>query len=408
MRNEISCNIVQDLLPSYVDNLTSEETNQSIEMHMQNCTQCREMYNRMKQPEVSEQVNQRKDIDFLKKARSKARLHITVGITVAVIAVILIVLINTFLIGKVIDNPELIKAEVEVTNKHIVLTGNLTDSSKGVSDVQFENKDGIVHVTVLETGRSSFHENKFNANYDSDEVVSQIWLGDRILWDNGENISVDVAKVFETKHPYIGNMSKNGESVIALGISEDIGNFTNELQTTKEPYGWKLIAKQEYVSQSRSVIEMKMKAYASALIAVIDNLGYVTFDYIVDGKECSLTVTEQDADTLVDQSVKLMAQAPCGLQTLMVILNLSDGYKGNSIVNYKLNSDGTWSCEGRYYKYRMVLTGRTANEKADGRLVVLTNSTGITYSQVVWSMMSSNLEEKMDSNDTLVVEVGGN
>lgn len=408
MKNELSCEVVQDLLPSYVDGLTSEVTNQSIEAHIQNCTNCSEILNRMKQPEISELKMQKHDIDFLKKTRTKTRLYIVVVAIIAVIAVIAVVLMNAFFIGKEIDDPDLVQVEATVTNNHIVLKGNLTDSGKGIAEVRFDNEDGIVHVTVLATKKCSFHKNDFNADYDSATVISQIWLGDRILWDNGDNISEDVAKLYKTKHPYVGNMPENGDSALALGISKDIGNYTNELQTKEEPYGWKLIGEQDYASENRTKIETQMKAYASALVAVIDNLGYVTFEYTVDGEKCLLTITEKDADTLAGQSVKEMAKTPCGLQELMKILNLSDGYIGSRIVNYSQSSDGTWKCEGYDYKYRVVLKGRDANAKADGRYVVLTNDAGITYDEVSWSLLSSNSNDRLNPKETVIVEIGGN
>ena len=34
------CKIVQDLLPNYVENLTTKETNQFIENHLENCKDC--------------------------------------------------------------------------------------------------------------------------------------------------------------------------------------------------------------------------------------------------------------------------------------------------------------------------------------------------------------------------------
>ena len=408
MKNELSCEVVQDLLPSYVDGLTSEVTNKSIESHIQNCTSCSEIFNRMKQPEISEMTMQKQDIDFLKKTRAKTRLHIVVGAIIAVIAVIAVVLMNAYFIGKNIDNPDLIKVDATVTNCHIVLNGNLTDFGEGVADVKFENENGIVHVTVLATKRSNFHKNYFYANYDSDTVISQIWLGDRIIWDNGDNISEDVAKLYKTKHSYIGNMSENEESALALEIWKDIGNYTNELQTIEEPYGWKLIAKQNYAMENRLKIEAQMKAYASALIAVIDNLGYVTFEYTVDEEKCLLTFTEKEADTLAGQSVKEMAKTPCGLQELMKILNLSDGFIGSRIENYSQSSDGTWKCEGYDYKYRVVVTGRDANAKADGRYVVLTNDAGITYDEVSWSLLSSNTNDWLNPEETVIVEIGGN
>ena len=37
---ELSCAIVEDLLPTYVERLTSEETNMAVEAHLASCPAC--------------------------------------------------------------------------------------------------------------------------------------------------------------------------------------------------------------------------------------------------------------------------------------------------------------------------------------------------------------------------------
>ena len=46
MSDKLRCEIVQDLLPSYVDGLTSDETNEAIKDHLADCVSCRDMYER--------------------------------------------------------------------------------------------------------------------------------------------------------------------------------------------------------------------------------------------------------------------------------------------------------------------------------------------------------------------------
>ena len=41
------CKIVEDLLPLYLDHLTSEETSEYIRKHMENCSMCMQNYKRM-------------------------------------------------------------------------------------------------------------------------------------------------------------------------------------------------------------------------------------------------------------------------------------------------------------------------------------------------------------------------
>lgn len=43
----MKCEIIKDLLPSYIDGLTSSESNLEIEEHLKNCHQCREIFEQM-------------------------------------------------------------------------------------------------------------------------------------------------------------------------------------------------------------------------------------------------------------------------------------------------------------------------------------------------------------------------
>lgn len=74
--------VFKDLAPAYIDKLTSEETNEQIESHMDQCEECRNYLNKMKEDLFSENENERRkdnrNIDYFKKVRSKNRKKITV------------------------------------------------------------------------------------------------------------------------------------------------------------------------------------------------------------------------------------------------------------------------------------------------------------------------------------------
>lgn len=40
---KISCNIIEDLLPLYVDDMVSEDSRQLVEEHLKECTTCQKM-----------------------------------------------------------------------------------------------------------------------------------------------------------------------------------------------------------------------------------------------------------------------------------------------------------------------------------------------------------------------------
>lgn len=68
MKMDFNCDIVRDLLPSYVDRLTSAATNAAVEAHLTECPACSEMLAHMSAPEAPEEPEQ-KELDFLKKQR---------------------------------------------------------------------------------------------------------------------------------------------------------------------------------------------------------------------------------------------------------------------------------------------------------------------------------------------------
>ena len=40
MKNDLTCGVVRDLLPSYVEGLTAPETNEAVERHLSDCADC--------------------------------------------------------------------------------------------------------------------------------------------------------------------------------------------------------------------------------------------------------------------------------------------------------------------------------------------------------------------------------
>jgi predicted neutral ceramidase superfamily lipid hydrolase len=76
MNKDIACAVVKDLLPNYIDKLTSKETNQILENHLTDCTDCSNVCNEMmgtikldkvpKQPNLKFFLNKTKRMYLLK------------------------------------------------------------------------------------------------------------------------------------------------------------------------------------------------------------------------------------------------------------------------------------------------------------------------------------------------------
>lgn len=104
MENKISCDVIKDLLPTYLDELTSEESNQMIEAHINKCAECKKTLENMRTPEIDEEQIEieKKEIDFLKKSRKHLEtvLGVTIGLAISIVIVVLIVSFCRYSINK--------------------------------------------------------------------------------------------------------------------------------------------------------------------------------------------------------------------------------------------------------------------------------------------------------------------
>ena len=60
MSTKMSCDMIRDLLPSYLDELTSDESNQAINEHLRSCENCRNELERLKRVRKKEGEERRK------------------------------------------------------------------------------------------------------------------------------------------------------------------------------------------------------------------------------------------------------------------------------------------------------------------------------------------------------------
>lgn len=71
MEQKLTCDTIRDLLPMYVDDLTSEATNELVKKHISECKECNEILENMKKPVNVETVPEVKDFQkYLKKSRT--------------------------------------------------------------------------------------------------------------------------------------------------------------------------------------------------------------------------------------------------------------------------------------------------------------------------------------------------
>lgn len=116
-----NCDLVRDLLPSYIYKLTSVESNKLIEKHLSECNDCKRVFENMKSSEIrSEENKSKKYINFAKKYKNKLRI---LNITLLLIFITILVIFSANTVRKMIIISDLSKkAQQYVTSDNFRYT----------------------------------------------------------------------------------------------------------------------------------------------------------------------------------------------------------------------------------------------------------------------------------------------
>lgn len=135
---KITCDVIKDLLPLYVDEVLSEDSNALIEEHLKSCDDCTTYFERLKGDDnitgieavrIEENLE---EMEPLKKIKKRLRRTITyLGITVGVC-----IIIGTLVIGF-----------------HYTKGGTVKPDDVEISNVRVENEDVLFDVKVINPGK---------------------------------------------------------------------------------------------------------------------------------------------------------------------------------------------------------------------------------------------------------------
>ena len=110
--NKKECDIIRDLLPSYVDNICSETSNEWIKEHLEKCTECRSVAEALKTTEFSAKQLDFAQVDAVKKVKKKQ-----VGNSIVMLGLCLFLLLMTvavFAEGNTIVSQMVLSAELPI------------------------------------------------------------------------------------------------------------------------------------------------------------------------------------------------------------------------------------------------------------------------------------------------------
>lgn len=314
--SKLPCEVVKDLFPSYIDELTGEVTNQLIEEHTKECENCRQTLASMKEPEPeSTEQPQKKEIDYLKKTRKKNRKNIMI----AVIVVLALVLggfgVKHFFVGTTMQY-EYLECQVKVDGKSLTVDCLAADANLCITDIDFEEEGRVINIVCKGVGKNPLLDGVSKGSYVAENNIKEVRMGDRILWAEGEHISAMTSAVYQTRHPYVGDMPANDKTAKALHMDMVLKEYENQLQTDEEPYKW--VFKMEEVRHDLNWMEATwFRPYAYILLAVVENLGEVSYEFQYGGEPMVINVTEEMASDYAGLDIKYVGKNIAQLQKLI-------------------------------------------------------------------------------------------
>lgn len=304
-KNELDCDIIRDLMPSCVDGLASEKSKAAVEEHIESCKSCKNAFLSMKAPERRLDEAEAAEIDYLKKLKKSSKKKVVVTAVILIFVVALALILRTVYPGKATyyDN---ISTELSFENGKLLYSVSSMNEKECVTRVDVSEKNGEILLTVFCAPRSPLGKKSFAGEYNfsqtGDFSLGAVKVNGNTVWENGYYTDSTEYMLFKHKTPYCGDIVTDIKIAEAVGVSSDLGSFTNELSTVNKPYEWRIFLKNEVEDESRCKKLMKNKA--CAILACIENLDSITFVYKTEKKEKRFTVDCAVAGSYVGADIK--------------------------------------------------------------------------------------------------------
>lgn len=145
MKEKRECKLVQDLLPNYIEKVTSEETNQYMEEHLQSCVECEKVYASMKEEMKAETLEVDKTVDCMKKVNQKIKIAKIAleGVVAIILLVMLAFWANTLRNYRILEElRQTLKETQKTSNYHLTMSTKMGNYGLIVMDTY--GKDGKV------------------------------------------------------------------------------------------------------------------------------------------------------------------------------------------------------------------------------------------------------------------------
>lgn len=149
MKDKRECKIVQDLLPNYMESLTSIQTNEYIKEHIASCEECKKnLENMQKEISVDTKEKNKKEVKYMKKYRNKMRI-----LSFTLLAIFLVFIGTTTRKAIILaDLAQKAEETVKNTNYHMTAYGYNKGEAYKNEEFVLNDKRKLIYTTYTERG----------------------------------------------------------------------------------------------------------------------------------------------------------------------------------------------------------------------------------------------------------------
>ena len=349
MKNDLTCGVVRDLLPSYVEGLTSPESNTAVERHLSGCPDCAQLRAALAGAPEPAAPEDAKEVDYLRKVKRRGWRRVIAAVAVTVLLFTAGVAAKLFVIGTPIQTQGMSWAiSTDVPGQLDIRVYSIWS---GTACRQWETEqepEGIVRITCRQVLPSPISNSGDYRAVLSTEGINAVYLGDQLIWQGGIEISPQIDRVYQAQTPYAGDASAVGQ-VLSAGRFDWIGDYTIELQTSTQPYRLTLNFSAPHTPGGIRLSETGLYQDMAAVLAIIGNLDEIECAFRDEnGQPWSrvLTVEELNRDLpriVADYNERFSHGKPCPLYD-----NVKD-YAGSCADLEQLYDAMWWAGEGGIY-----------------------------------------------------------
>ena len=225
-----NCKIIEDLLPSYCDGLTSQESNAQIQAHVASCPSCERLLKKMSAEPLREILDHREQ--FSRKLKEYERKHKVKSLT-WVLSCLIALLVLTLLWTNS-DQMAQWSADIRMGNEGTLIAADIpVDEYKVVNYYIYYTNDGFQVVTLAKHTIWNIWYFDGVQTVKDDEILSVAWFG-RSSWSRFVNgTELEATTNFDINYLYIGN---NATQLLQLDSAEIPGDVCIRINQTQSAY----------------------------------------------------------------------------------------------------------------------------------------------------------------------------